>query len=179
MRAKEMLEKIREVEQNQHGIKGWTVERAKIFQKENLKEQVKIEFDSSFDEFIEYLSDLYGCRVSIQLAKKIFNNAYIQARDDERALQKIQPFNYEKNPFDFLIKNDFRIEHAVFAKSATPELIEYVKQEMPKNSGLANKMKNVADKQYPSPRGFTYEYIVKVVAGFVSLWEEDGENKGE
>lgn len=177
MKSKEILEKIRAVEQNQHGIKEWRVERAKKFQKENLDEQVDIEFDSLFDEFVKNLSKLYECKIYKPTAKKILNNAYIKARDDKRALQKIQPFNHARNPFDFLIKNDFRIEHTVFAKSATTELIEYVRKEMPKNSALANKVKNVADKQYRSPRGFTYDYLVKAVAGFVSVWWKDGDRR--
>lgn len=64
------------------------------------------------------------------------------------------------------------MEHARFAKLANdyPDLIETVQIQMPKNSLLFQKLKNVADSTFPSPRGFSYEYLTKVVAGFSSLW---------
>lgn len=70
MNSKYVLDFIREVELTQHGIKEWTVERARMFQKQNLNEQVEIEYELSFIVFLDYLRKLYGCRVTIPTAKK-------------------------------------------------------------------------------------------------------------
>lgn len=173
MKSKEALDFIREVELNQHGIKEWTVERARMFQKQNLNEQVEIEYELLFIAFLDYLRELYGCRVTIPTAKKILNNAYIRARDNRRALANIKPFEYKSNPFEFLLKNDFRIDYVSFAKVATPDLINYVKKEMPQNSKLSIRMKEVADKKCSNKRGFNYNYLVKSIAGFLSFWDNN------
>lgn len=179
MNSKYVLDFIREVELTQHGIKEWTVERARMFQKQNLNEQVEIEYELSFIVFLDYLRKLYGCRVTIPTAKKILNNAYIRARDDRRALASIKPFEYKNNPFDFLLKHGFEIDYVSFAKVATPYLINYVKKEMPQNSELAIRMKEVVDKKYSNKRGFNYNYLVKSIAGFLSVWDNNSIVKGD
>ncbi|HAT4093903.1 TPA: hypothetical protein I9Z34_002421 [Clostridium perfringens] len=179
MKSKEALDFIREVELTHHHIKGWTVERAWMFQKQNLNEQVGIKYDLSFIVFLDYLRKLYGCRVTIPTAKKILNNAYISARDDRRALGNIKPFEYKSNPFEFLIKNDFSIDYVEFAKIATSKLIQYVKKQMPQNSDLAIKMKEVADKKCSNKRGFNYNYLVKSIAGFLSVWDNNLNVEGD
>lgn len=179
MKSKEVLDFIREVELRQHGIKEWTVERAIMFQRQNLNEQVEVEYDLSFTVFLNYLKKLYGCRVAIPTAKKILNNAYISARDDRRALANIKFFEYKSSPFEFLIKNDFRIDYVEFAKIATPQLIQYVKKQMPQNSDLAIKMKEVADEKSLNKRGFNYNYLVKSIAGFLSVWDNNLDIEGD
>ncbi|KZD41785.1 hypothetical protein B4083_1418 [Bacillus cereus] len=174
MKAKEMLKVIKEVETLQHGIKSWTVERARTFQTENLDEQEKIEFDSTFYEFVETLNTLYGCRVAIPTAKKILNNSYIAARNNKLAIQAITPMEIkvDSDVIEFLITNGFNIDHAVFAKGVSQEAVEEIKEAMPKDSALFRRLKNAADLAYPSPRGFSYDYLNKVVAGFSSVWHE-------
>lgn len=179
MKSKDMSDFIREVELTHHGIKEWTVERARMFQQQNLNEQVEIEYELSFIAFLDYLRDLYGCRVTIPTAKKILNNAYISARDDRKALSSIKPFEYISNPFEFLLKNDFRIDYVSFAKVATPNLINFVKKEMPQNSELAIRMKEVADKKCSNKRGFNYDYLEKSIAGFLSIWNNNSNVEGD
>lgn len=167
MKAKEMLELIVYIEKNYHGLNRWSLERAKYFQRKKISEQIDIELDSSFYDFLKFLSDLYGCNVHISTAKRILNNAYIWARDNARALQKVEPFKSSRNEFDFILKNISRIDHAAFAKGASQEVIDILKNKIPKNSKLANEMLSAVNKEYSGSGGFTYNYFIKVVAGFL------------
>ncbi|MDX5886404.1 hypothetical protein [Bacillus cereus group sp. BfR-BA-00999] len=172
MKAKEMLKTIKYVEEKCHGITQMSKSRVRYFQRKNLPMMEGVEYDSSFDDFIQELKDVMGSGIAQITAKKILNNWYIWAEDNLNNLQSIPKFEHSSDPIDFLIKNDFKVEHARFAKLAKdyPNLIETVQIQMPKNSLLFQKLKNVADNTFPSPRGFSYEYLTKVVAGFSSLW---------
>lgn len=172
MKAKEMLKTIKYVEEQCHGITQMSKSRVRYFQRKNLPMMEGVEYDSSFDDFIQELKDVMGSGIAQITAKKILNNWYIWAEDNLNSFQSIPKFEQSSDPIDFLIKNDFKVEHARFAKLAKdyPDLIETFQIQMPKNSLLFQKLKNVTDSTFPSPRGFSYEYLTKVVAGFSSLW---------
>lgn len=169
MFASEMIKTIKYVEKECHGITQVYVSRISYFQKQNLSETQGVIYDDAFDDFVKYIESVMGT-VRIPTAKKILNNWYLWAEDNLEALSKINPFKKSDNAIDWLIKNDFRIDHNCFAKSATEELIKTVKEQMPQDSELFKQLKTVADKVYPGPRGFTYNYLVKSVAGFSEAW---------
>ncbi|NCA66294.1 hypothetical protein [Bacillus cereus] len=78
-------------------------------------------------------------------------------------------------PIEWLLENGFLIEWDVFAKEATGSEIEKIKERMPKGSQLHLDLKEVANKAiYPngSTRGVSYEFLVKILAGFSSVWEK-------
>lgn len=50
---------------------------------------------------------------------------------------------------------------------------------MPQNSELAIRMKEVVDKKYSNKRGFNYNYLVKSIAGFLSVWDNNSIVKGD
>ncbi|PAF16982.1 hypothetical protein [Terribacillus saccharophilus] len=172
MKAQEMLETIRHVEKVYHGITQMSKKRVKHFQREKSVMTVGVEYDSEFYLFIRKLKPVMGSNVYEPTAKKILNNWYLWATDSIKAPRRTEPFEYNTDPIEFLIKNDFRVDHKVFAKIANDNLqiVAEVKNKMPIDSILYRKLKNTADNAYPSPRGFKYEYLVKVVAGFSVRW---------
>lgn len=169
MLASEMISTIRFVEKECHGITQLHASRISYFQKQNLSETQGVIYDTAFNNFVAEIESIMGT-VRIPTAKKILNNWYLWAKDNLEALSKIKSFKKSDNAIDWLIKNDFRIDHDCFAKSATEELIKTVKEQMPQDSELFKQLKTVADKVYPGPRGFTYDYLVKSVAGFSEAW---------
>ncbi|MCE7038615.1 hypothetical protein [Bacillus cereus] len=175
MKTKEMLETIKYVERNFHGITKIHKSRVSYFQLQNLPLMKGVEYDSYFNDFIKEIEAVMGGTVREITAKKILNNWYLWAEKNLKSLRSIKKFGYSADPIEFLIKNDFRIDHTKFAKLAKdyPQLIEVVKEKMPKGSLLFQKSKNVADTAFPSPRGFSYDYLVKVIAGFSSTWGQD------
>ncbi|MCB5239572.1 hypothetical protein [Niallia circulans] len=172
MQAKEMLETIRQVEKYYHGITQMSKKRIKYFQRKNLAIMVGVEYDNEFYAFMRDIKSVMGSNVAEITAKKILNNWYLCAKDKITGLGNIEHFVDESDPIDFLIENQFRVDHKVFAKLAKdyPHLIGTVRTQMPKNSVLFQKLKNVADRAYPTSRGFQYEYLVKVAAGFSVIW---------
>ncbi|MEW9575623.1 hypothetical protein U9K47_09220 [Bacillus toyonensis] len=175
MKAQEMLEIIKLVENQRHGITEMSKSRVRYFQRRNLPVMEGVEYDSSFFDFVENLKNVMGSGVSQITARKILNNWYLWAKDNLDAHHSIRPFEIDSDPIEFLIKNEFRVDHAKFAKLAKdyPNLIETIQNQIPKNSLLFQKLKHVADSAFPSPRGFSYEYLTKVVAGFSSVWHKE------
>ncbi|WP_283746671.1 hypothetical protein [Bacillus cereus] len=171
MLAKEMIETIKQVESQQHGITKLYKSRISYFQNQNPKTTIGVEFDNEFDKFITEIEMVMQCTVQLPTAKKILNNWYIWAKEQRESLQRIKPFDYDSDPVEFLIKNEFHIEHSKFAQIAEKDTIEIFKKRIPKNSSLHIKLKSVADSAYPSPKGFTYEYLIKTLAGFSSMWK--------
>jgi hypothetical protein len=163
-----MLETIRNVEKDYPGITQMSKKRVKHFQRENLAIMVGAEYDSEFYVFTRKLKLIMGSNVYEPTAKKILNNWYLWAKDNIKAKEETKPFEYDLDAIQFLIKNNFRVEFKVFARLAkdNPQIVADVRKKMPKDSTLFQKLKTVADQAYPSSRGFTYEYLVKVVAGF-------------
>ena len=172
MLASEMIATIKRVEKECHGITQMYAKRIAIFQSENLPIMQGVEYDSDFYDFVAEMESVIG-QIYIPTAKKILNNWYLWAKENLEAIRKIKPFEKSENPIDWLIKNNFRIERKCFAESATEEFIEKVKELMPQNSGLYAKLKAAADEQYAGKigeRGFSYPYLVNVVAGFWETW---------
>lgn len=172
MLASEMIATIKRVEKECHGITQMYAKRIAIFQSENLPIMQGVEYDSDFYDFVAEMESVMG-QIYIPTAKKILNNWYLWAKENLEAIRKIKPFEKSDNPIDWLIKNNFRIERKCFAESATEEFIEKIKELMPKNSELYAKLKAAADEQYAGKigeRGFSYPYLVKVVAGFCETW---------
>lgn len=172
MLASEMIATIKRVEKECHGITQMYAKRIAIFQSENLPIMQGVEYDSDFYDFVAEMESVMG-QIYIPTAKKILNNWYLWAKENLEAIRKIKPFEKSENPIDWLIKNNFRIEHKCFAESATEEFIDKVKELMPQNSELYAKLKEAADEQYAGKigeRGFSYPYLVKVVAGFKENW---------
>lgn len=173
MLASEMIATIKRVEKECHGITQMYAKRIAIFQSENLPIMQGVEYDSDFYDFVAEMESVMECKIYIPTAKKILNNWYLWAKKNLEAIRKIKPFEKSENPIDWLIKNNFRIEHKCFAESATEEFIEKVKELMPQNSELYAKLKAAADEQYAGKigeRGFSYPYLVNVVAGFWETW---------
>ncbi|MGO5030160.1 MULTISPECIES: hypothetical protein [Agathobaculum] len=173
MLASEMIATIKHVEKEHYGITQMYAKRIAIFQSENLPMTQGVEYDSAFYDFVAEMESVKKCKIYIPTAKKILNNWYLWAKDNLQALSKIEPFTYDPDPIQLLIKNDFRVDYKCFAESATEESIEKIKGRMPQNSELFAKLKAVADKQYAETigeRGFSYPYLVKVVAGFCEVW---------
>lgn len=173
MKASEMIKTIKYVEKECHGITQMYAKRIAGFQSENLPIMQGVEYDSAFYDFVAEMESVMECKIYIPTAKKILNNWYLWAKENLEAIGKIKSFEKADNPVDWLIKNNFRIEHKCFAESATEEFIEKVKKLMPQNSELFAKLKAVADEQYAEKngeRGFSYPYLVKVVAGFWEAW---------
>lgn len=173
MKANEMIETIKYIEKECHGITQMYAKRIAIFQSENLPIMQEVAYDEAFEEFHRELCETTGARVPIITAKKILNNWYLWAKENLEALRKIRPFEKASTPIEWLLKNDFRVDHRSFSKSATAEFIKKVKQQMPQNSQLYAQLKAAADKQYAGEivkRGFSYPYLVKVVAGFYEAW---------
>lgn len=185
MLASEMIKTIKVVESEFHGITQMYAKRISIFQAENLPITQGVEYDEPFYDFVTEMECVMGCKIYIPTAKKIVNNWYLWAKNNIDALSKIEPIKPADNPIDWLIKNNFRIEHKCFAEDATEELIDKVRVLMPQNSELYARLKSVADKKYAAEigeRGFSYPYLVKVVAGFwedwysiKQFWESGGE----
>lgn len=179
MLASEMIATIKRVEKECHGITQMYAKRIAIFQSENLPIMQGVEYDSDFYDFVAEMESVMG-QIYIPTAKKILNNWYLWAKENLEAIRKIKPFEKSDNPIEksdnpinWLIKNNFRIEHKCFAESATEEFIEEVKELMPQNSELYAKLKAAADEQYAGKigeRGFSYPYLVRVVAGFSEIW---------
>lgn len=167
-----MLETIKQVEKYYYGITQMSKKRVKHFQRKNLAIMVGVEYDSEFYAFMRDLKSVMGSNVAEITAKKILNNFYLSAKDKITGLGNIEQFVDESDPIDFLIENQFRVDHKVFAKLANdnPQIVAEVKNKMPNDSILYRKLKTIADQAYPSPRGFKYEYLVKVVAGFSADW---------
>lgn len=173
MLASEMIATIKRVEKECHGITQMYAKRIAIFQSENLPIMQGVEYDSDFYDFVAEMESIMECKIYIPTAKKILNNWYLWAKKNLEAIRKLKPFEKSENPIDWLIKNNFRIEHKCFAESATEEFIEKAKELMPQNSGLYAKLKAAADEQYAGKigeRGFSYPYLVNVVAGFWENW---------
>lgn len=170
MKASEMIATIKYVEENHHRITKMHASRINYFQRQNLPETQGVTYDEpSFSDFIKEMEKEVK-KVNIPTAKKILNNWYVWAKNNLQALSKIEPFAEADNAIDWLIKNNFRVDHKCFAESATEELIAKVKEQMPQNSELYAKLKSTADKQHVGKRGFSYPYLVKVVAGFSEAW---------
>lgn len=96
---------------------------------------------------------------------------------NSQSLEYIKPFgdDSDSGPIEWLLKNGFLIEWDVFAKEATESEIEKIKERMPKGSQLHLDLKEVANKAiYPngSIRGVSYECLVKILAGFSSVWDK-------
>lgn len=173
MLASEMISTIKSVEKELHGITKMYPKRISIFQSEDLPLMQGVEYDSAFDDFVTEIEKVMECKIYIPTAKKILNNWYLWAKDNLEALSKIEPLKKADNAIDWLIKNNFRIDHKCFAENATEELIEKVKKQMPQSSELYLELKSIADKKYAEEieeRGFSYPYLVKVVAGFSKVW---------
>lgn len=171
MLASEMIKTIKHVEKECHGITKMYKSRIAYFQSQNLPETQGVEYDEAFDDFVYELESVLDVKVYIPTAKKILNNWYLWAKENLETLGKIKPFKEASDPIDWLIVNDFRIVHADFAKDVTEEMINEVKLKMPKDSELYKQLKEVADKSYSGPRGFNYDYLIKVVAGFSEAWK--------
>lgn len=174
MKASEMISTIRYVEKEFHGITQMYAKRIAIFQSENLPMMQGVEYDDAFDEFHRELCEVTGARVPVITAKKILNNWYLWAKDNLKALRNLQPFAKADTPIDWLIHNNFRVDHKRFAESATEEYIEKVQELMPQDSGLYADLKSAADgtvEKTSGERGFSYPYLVKVVAGFWEAWD--------
>lgn len=170
MLASEMIATIKYVEENHHGITQMYASRINYFQNQNLPETQGVTYDEPFfSDFIKEMENEVK-KVNLPTAKKILNNWYLWAKDNLEALSKIDPFEKADNAIDWLIKNNFRVDHKCFAESATEELIEKVKEQMPQSSELYAKLKSVADKKCIGERGFSYPYLIKVVAGFSEAW---------
>ncbi|KAA0965278.1 hypothetical protein FQ087_02925 [Sporosarcina sp. ANT_H38] len=95
---------------------------------------------------------------------------------NRQSLYHIKDFKYDQDPIKFLLENSFRIEWDVFAKGATESEIEKIKERMPNGSQLHLDLKEVANKAiYPngSTRGISYDFLVRVVSGFSSMWDEE------
>ncbi|MCU5043201.1 hypothetical protein PDQ31_27505 [Bacillus cereus] len=97
---------------------------------------------------------------------------------NSQPLNHIKPFEHDSDPdpIERLLKNGFPIEWDVFAKAANDSEIEKIKERMPKGSQLHLDLKEVANKAiYPngSTRGISYEFLVKVLAGFSSVWDKE------
>ncbi|MGG3325493.1 hypothetical protein ABEQ76_16020 [Bacillus velezensis] len=180
MRAQEMIQIIRQAEHNLHGIPFMDKSRIKYFQRKNWDIMKGVEYDSSFYAFVRELKQVMGSNIAEITAKKILNNWYLWAEDNIKSLEQIQPFEFSADAIDFLINNNFRVDHKTFSELAKdPIAITSMKDKMPKDSILFLKLKTVADHAYPSPRGFTYEYLVKVVAGFSTSWNQNAVTEKE
>ena len=170
MKSSEMIATIKRAEKELYGITQMSSNRISIFQSENLPLTQGVEYDSDFDDFVREMESVMG-RIYIPTAKKILNNWYLWARSRLEAFNQIKPFTYDPDPIQMLITNQFRIDHKCFSKIATDEFIQKVTARMPKNSELFANLKSSADHQYAGQigeRGFSYSYLVSVVAGF---WE--------
>ncbi|MGO4540115.1 hypothetical protein [Paenibacillus sp. 2TAB19] len=170
MKSSEMIKTIKYVETNCHGINQMYKSRITYFQTQNLNKTQGVEYDSEFEDFVKELETVMECKVYIPTAKKILNNWYLWAEENLESLKKIEPFVKASEPIEWLILNHFRIEHATFSNDAKEDSIHAVRNKMPQDSDLYKRLKVIADKQYPGKRGFTYEYLVKVVAGFSEAW---------
>ncbi len=110
------------------------------------------------------------------LKDKSTNLEKVNASGNRQCLSHIRPFEYNSDPIEFLLKNEFRIEWDVFAREATDSEVAKIEERMPKGCQLHIDLKKVADKAiYPdgSPRGIAYDYLVKVIAGFSSAWMDE------
>ena len=170
MLASEMIETIKHVEKNHHGINQMYASRINYFQSQNLSLTVEVEYDSAFDDFIADMEAALGGKVNLPTAKKILNNWYLWAEDNLERLSQLEPFVGASEPIEWLRKNNFRINHAQFAKEASEELIKEAREKLLRDSSLFKELKEVADRTYPGPRGFNYDYLIKVVAGFSKGW---------
>jgi hypothetical protein len=170
MKASEMISTIKYVEKHCHGINQMYPTRISIFQKENLPVTQGVEYDAEFENWVIELEAVMECKVYVPTARKILNNWYLWARDNLEALGTIKPFAKASDPINWLILNDFRIEHAAFTNDVKEAAINEVIKIMPQDSDLFQNLKSAADKRYPGKRGFTYPYLVKVVAGFSEAW---------
>lgn len=170
MKSSEMISTIKYVEKHCHGINQMYISRISIFQTENLPETVAVEYDAEFDVLVKELEAVMECKVYKPTAKKILNNWYIWAKNNLNAVRKIKPFVHTSDPIDWLILNRFRIDHASFVRDVEEESINKIRDKMPKDSDLYKQLKTVADNKYPSKRGSTYNYLVKVAAGFSEVW---------
>lgn len=169
MKSSEMIATIKYVEKEYHGNHSMYAERISIFQPQNLSMTQGVEYDSAFDEFVVEMQSAMDSKIYVPTAKKILNNWYLWAKENTEIIRK-----KADNSIDWLIKNNFRIEHKCFAENATKEFIETVKKIMPQDSELYAKLKMVADEHYAEQigeRGFSYPYLVKVVAGFSEAWD--------
>ena len=170
MRASEMIATIKEVETEHHDIKKMYASRIKYFQLQNRSETQGVTYDEpAFSDFIKEMEKEVK-KVNLPTAKKILNNWYLWARENLEALSKIEPFSPGDNCIDWLIKNDFRIVPKQFARIATPSLINSIQAQMPANSQLFHDLKIIADRRYPTKSGLKYDYLIKVVAGFSTVW---------
>lgn len=171
MLASEMISTITRVERENHGINRLYASRINWFQRQELSETQGVIYDEPFySDFVREMENEIGGKINRPTAKKIVNNWYLWAKDNLDALSKIEPFKKADNAIEWLIINDFRIEHNVFARDATQTQIAKIQQLMPNNSELYQQLKAVADKNQNGPRGFSYPYLVKVVAGFLEAW---------
>ena len=173
MKASEMVSIIKTVEKECIGL-DISAKRISLFQSENLPVTQEVEYDMGFYDFVKEMESVMQCKIYIPTAKKILNNWYLWAKSNLEALSKVEPFVDADNAIDWLMKNNFRIDHKCFAKDATDKLIEKVKEQIPQDSELYAKLKSTADKTYTDEigkRGFSYPYLVKVVAGFSEAWE--------
>ncbi|MEG1869849.1 MAG: hypothetical protein RR205_03260 [Oscillospiraceae bacterium] len=171
MLASEMIATIKMVEKEHHGITRMYAGRINWFQRQELSETQGVVYDEAFLDFAREMENEIGGKINSPTAKKILNNWYIWAKENLDALSKIEPFKGADNAIDWLIKNNFRIDHVVFAKEASPEQIKQIQDLMPRDCELYQQLKAVADKKYRGERGFSYPYLVKVVAGFSKVWQ--------
>ena len=170
MLASEMIATIKHVEKNHHGINRMYASRINYFQSQNLPMTAESEYDFAFDEFIADMEAELGGKVNLPTAKKILNNWYLWAEGNLEQLSEFEPFISVSDCVEWLIKNNFRINHASFAREATEEQIKEAREKLPRDSSLLKELKEVADRTYPGPRGFNYDYLIKVVAGFSECW---------
>lgn len=119
MKSSEMIKTIKYVEKECHGITQMYAKRIASFQSEHLPIMQGVAYDSAFYNFVAEMERVMGCKIYIPTSKKILNNWYLWAKEILEAIRKIKPFKKADNPIDWLIKNNFRIEHKCFAESAT------------------------------------------------------------
>ncbi|MGF7536215.1 hypothetical protein AAGG74_21545 [Bacillus mexicanus] len=118
MKTEEMLATIKYVDAKFHGLTDINKSRIKYFQRKNWDIMKGVEYDSSFYAFVRELKQVMGDNIAEITAKKILNNWYLWAEDNIKALEQIQPFEFSADAIDFLINNNFCVDHKTFSELA-------------------------------------------------------------
>lgn len=91
MKSKIMIELIKDVEQNQHGIQKMYASRIAYFQHTYRDDKtVACEYDEDFNQFVKDMEQTIGGKIYRPTAKKILNNWFLWAYEQRQALKRLR-----------------------------------------------------------------------------------------
>lgn len=92
MTSKTMIELIRDVERNQHGIQKMYASRIAYFQRTARYDNIMVacKYGTDFDQFVIDMEQAIGGKIYRPTAKKILNNWFLWSYEQRQALRRLR-----------------------------------------------------------------------------------------